>query len=507
VHRALIAMHEWWLSAQDQGGKHLMPLLALLENSAGVRESVQFEESNDFDFWNRHFKVIEDDSKPYLMPLILQSVVESYPHSNPATLRKNRWEKWGLGKSTVDDDGNTHWSLDPKYASVFKSKALTKGGRAFRVPVVDAACLLLRGETFEDDATARSLEDRFRERFPQRNEDYDAIFRFVDEQPESIFTDASPTEAEYASLMRSVVQEDAKPLELNIAPATDSALSDDDPVLVRVKELLRLGSSGMIFRGAPGTGKTWYARRVAEKLVADSTHHVIRVQFHPSYGYEDFVEGFRPDAGHAGGFSVVDKHFLNACRLAESTEGYVVLLIDEINRGDPSRIFGEVLTYIERDYRGQDFRLPYSSAVRKIPANLLIFGTMNPFDRSITQLDAAFMRRFDHIDIAPSGEVVSRFLEDTEGFNASQIECIRTWFDDMQRILAPYGIGHSYFKDIRKIDDIALIWRYRMQPACEALLEFDPPKRASAAKSFDGMLAKILGMDALAAGESEAEEP
>jgi 5-methylcytosine-specific restriction enzyme B len=482
-----------------------LPLLALLEQGAGVRESIPFEEANDFEFWNRHFRVFDDEAKPYLMPLTLQPQVKGYPHSNPATIRKNRWEKWGVGKFTVASDGRTFWSLDPKYAAVFKAKALTKAGHVFRVPVVDVAAILLRHEEFSDEATARALEDQFRDRFPQHAADYETIFSFTEENFEGLFTDAAPQEEEYAAVMRSVVQTEADPQELKLAQATKDALADEDQILVRVRELLRLGSSGLIFRGAPGTGKTWYARRVAERLVEDPDKHIVRVQFHPSYGYEDFVEGFRPDSTQAAGFSVVDKHFLDACSLADETKGYVVLLIDEINRGDPARIFGEVLTYIEKDYRGQEFRLPYSPKPRKIPPNLLIFGTMNPFDRSISQLDAAFMRRFDHIDIDPNSEVVVRFLEDAGPFTPAQVERVRGWFDAMQHILAPYGIGHSYFKDVRKLDDLALIWRYRMRPACNLLLEFDPAKQATADKSYEGMLADLMGMEAAAVLEVDVE--
>jgi hypothetical protein len=484
---------------------HLPPLIAVLERGAGAHDSINFEEANDFDFWDRHFRVFDDEAKPYLMPLTLLPSVKTYPHGNPATMRKNRWDRWGLGKSSVAE-GKTLWSLDPNYAAVFRKKALTKGGHVNPVPVVDLAAVLLRNEEFPDDATARTLEDRFRDRFPQRPADYETIFVFRDESWDSLYTDASPSAEDYAAAMRSAVLEEADPQEIKVAPATAGSLDDDDPILVRVKELLALGSSGVIFRGAPGTGKTWYARRIAERLVEDPAKHIVRVQFHPSYGYEDFVEGFRPDSTQTAGFSVVDKHFLDACRMAEETTGYAVLLIDEINRGDPARVFGEVLTYIEKDYREQEFRLPYSPTPRKIPANLLIFGTMNPFDRSISQLDSAFMRRFDHIDIEPNGEVVARFLDDTGLFSPAQTDRVRTWFDAMQQILTPYGIGHSYFKDVRRIEDLALVWRYRMQPACNLLLEFNQSQQVQAARSFDGMLADLLGMESPVTGEIEADE-
>src|SRR5260221_10261858 len=85
------------------------------------------------------------------------------------------------------------------------------------------------------------------------------------------------------------------------------------------------------------------------------------------------------------GFNVVQKKFLDACQRASQIDSYVVFIIDEINRGDPARIFGELLTFLEREYRGQEFYLPFSGNKVSVPERLLLFGTMNPFDRSVAQ--------------------------------------------------------------------------------------------------------------------------
>ena len=227
----------------------------------------------------------------------------------------------------------------------------------------------------------------------------------------------------------------------------------DDPILMQVQQLLGLGTSGIILTGVPGTGKSYYAKRIGKHLVMDPEKDIYRVQFHPSYGYEDFVEGYRPDETSQSGFKVVDKTFLLACQRArdlEKDKGLVVLIVDEINRGDPARIFGELLTYIERAYREEKFTLPFSGRPFSVPENLVMIGTMNPYDRSVAQVDAAFVRRFDHVEVSPSREVTERLLEKGGGFTQDQIVDIGAWFDTAQR-LVPFGIGHSFFAETKSL--------------------------------------------------------
>lgn len=269
-------------------------------------------------------------------------------------------------------------------------------------------------------------------------------------------------------------------------------LPDEDEVWLEVRELLSIGTTGIILRGIPGTSKTWYARKLAKKLVGNPAADIFRVQFHPSYGYEDFVEGYKPDPEAAAGFEVIKKVFLKACDRAGDTETPVVFIIDEVNRGDPARVFGELLTYIERSYRGESFYLPYSGEPTSIPANLLILGTMNPYDRSIAQLDAAFVRRFDHLTLEPDAELVGTFLESTNQFTPTQVDRVRNWFEALQR-LVPNGVGHTYFKDVRRPEDLQLIWQFRIWPVCEAALEFDPRNQENIKASFDSMYGDVIG--------------
>lgn len=494
----MTAMHQWWLSAQSQGGKHLVPLLALLEKGAGDGGTVQLEERPDeYDFWDRYFKVPGDDDKPFVNPLTLRRGEQDFPHSNAATIRKNTFAlKWKAAQLSSGPANEAFWKLSSDYASIFRQKGLTKGGDVARVPAVDLASIMLRKEKFRDGATIDDLVDAFRKRFKQRDQDFDAIFEVIPEGREQIFRTAPVSEREYdEAIGGSVIVDDSAPSPLPGGVAVvPTALEDpDDAILVQVRELLALNSSGIIIRGVPGTGKTWYAHRLAASLVADPVADIFRVQFHPSYGYEDFVEGYRPDESAKSGFKVFDKVFLDACtRAREPGRGYVAFVIDEINRGDPARIFGDLLTYLEHGYRGEAFSLAYSGTKVYVPANLLVIGTMNPYDRSIAQLDSAFVRRFDYIDMPPSVEMVGYFLEQGGGFSSEQIERVERWFEALQRLL-PQGIGHTYFKDVRRPEQLRLIWRYRMWPACEAALEFDLAKQAAVKASFDGMFASLVG--------------
>ena len=134
------------------------------------------------------------------------------------------------------------------------------------------------------------------------------------------------------------------------------ALPDDDSVWQQTKDLLDHGAAGIIYSGPPGTGKTWYADKIAIKLTGGKSKRIKHIQFHPSYNYDDFIEGYVP-AGKEGSeplFKTVDKIFLQLCEAARrDPDNIYVIVIDEFSRGDPSRVFGELLTYIERKITGK----------------------------------------------------------------------------------------------------------------------------------------------------------
>jgi 5-methylcytosine-specific restriction protein B len=182
----------------------------------------------------------------------------------------------------------------------------------------------------------------------------------------------------------------------------------------------------VILYGPPGTGKTYWAERAATELASyslagkpfeelsdseksvidggrDSLGTVRMCCFHPAYGYEDFIEGYRPDL-HEGRMNFVlrDGIFKQLCRDAEAQpERQFYLVIDEINRGDIPRIFGELLTIIEKDKRGKSVILPLSRSAFRVPPNVFLIGTMNTADRSIALLDTALRRRFGFVELMP----------------------------------------------------------------------------------------------------------
>lgn len=256
--------------------------------------------------------------------------------------------------------------------------------------------------------------------------------------------------------------------QLNMLQAVDTSfaisIEDDDPIWLEVKSLVESGYHSIIFSGPPGTSKTWYAHQVALKLVAGRQDRVWTVQFHPSYSYEDFVEGRVPTSMHADEpFPVRPKIFLKACIQAVLLEAPFVLVIDEISRGDPSRIFGEVLTYIE--HRNKRFILPYSEREAFVPSNLIILGTMNPYDKSVADLDQALQRRFQYIPMTPNSDLLQNLLTAAQAPPAL-CEAAQGFFTELQS-KCPNRIGHAYFKDVSSWEQMQALWRQKLQRVLE----------------------------------------
>ena len=500
VGHAINSIQQWYTSTQPQGAKHIIPLLALLEAGAGEMKEVRLEETekddnppNDYDFWDRYLRINDESGKPYFNPLTLKRGNKTYPHSNAATIRKKTFVSSWHAVSLREDNDQSLWTLVEDYAGIFRTKALTKAGTLYRIPVLDLAVLLFRTNDFPDDANAPMLLAMFRDRFKQRDPDFSLIFEFKDEPPENLFTaDTVNVPGDYdAVILASLIPDQADPNDQEAIAPVSKLEDSEDHILIQVQQLLTMGTSGIIFNGPPGTGKTYYAQTVAASLVADYDKDVFRTQFHPSFGYEDFIEGYRPDESKKSGFAIVDKLFLLACQRAAQITTYVVFIIDEINRGDPARIFGELLTYIEHDYREKEFKLPFSGSAASIPKNILLLGTMNPQDRSVSHIDAAFIRRFDHIEIDPSPEVV-REMVGGGSFTPVQIEQIADWFENAQKML-PIGLGHSFFNSVKGIDRLKLVWRYRIKPTANTILEYDPAMRGNFERSFDALIARLEG--------------
>ncbi len=163
-----------------------------------------------------------------------------------------------------------------------------------------------------------------------------------------------------------------------------------------------------IFYGPPGTGKTYVAERLAKHLIGGGDGFSELVQFHPSYSYEEFIQGIRPITNADGHLSyrLVPGRFLEFCRRAEQCQGTCVLIIDEINRANLSRVFGELMYLLE--YRDRCIPLAGGRTLR-IGKNVCIIGTMNTADRSIALVDHALRRRFAFISLSPNFAMFATF--------------------------------------------------------------------------------------------------
>ena len=201
------------------------------------------------------------------------------------------------------------------------------------------------------------------------------------------------------------------PIELktNQAYAIDSILSDgcflDKERIEGTLQRLR-DKRNLILQGPPGTGKTWLARRLAYALVGEKDDSRVQaVQFHPNLSYEDFVRGWRPSGD--GQLDLVDGPFMEMIDSAKKDpEAIYVIVVEEINRGNPAQIFGEMLTLLEADKRepGEALALTYRKNTEErvyIPKNLYLIGTMNLADRSLAMVDFAFRRRFAFVMLEP----------------------------------------------------------------------------------------------------------
>lgn len=218
---------------------------------------------------------------------------------------------------------------------------------------------------------------------------------------------------------------------------------------------LRL-KKNIILQGPPGTGKTWLAKRLAYALIGRKERARIRVvQFHPNLSYEDFVRGWRPSGD--GRLSLVDGTLMEAIEDAKNSSRPYVVVIEEINRGNPAQIFGEMLTLLEADKRtaSEAIELSYRKHPDErvfVPPNLFVIGTMNVADRSLALVDMALRRRFAFIEMDPSFNKAWRdWLADEIGFDPSFVARIERRVTELNDTITgdpslgpQFCIGHSY---------------------------------------------------------------
>lgn len=290
------------------------------------------------------------------------------------------------------------------------------------------------------------------------------------------------------ALFEEDIPEDAEEQEISYPPynasnfLTDVYMSKENYTILTT--LLR-HKKNIIIQGAPGVGKTYAAKRLAYSMMGvKDKERVMMVQFHQSYSYEDFIMGFRPSTT---GFELKKGPFYNFCKKAEiDSDNDYFFIIDEINRGNLSKIFGELFMLIESDKRGVELQLLYSDEKFSVPENVYIIGMMNTADRSLAMLDYALRRRFAFFEFSPAF--------DTEGFrkycelkNHSKFNKLIDTVKNLNDVIEAdetlgrgFCIGHSYFctRDDFEIDDMWLhsVVDYEVVPLLSEYWFDDPSK-------------------------------
>jgi 5-methylcytosine-specific restriction protein B len=273
----------------------------------------------------------------------------------------------------------------------------------------------------------------------------------------------------------------------------------------RLLERLRT-KKNLILQGPPGTGKSWIAKRLAFALIGEKDESKIRaVQFHPNLSYEDFVRGWRPTGD--GKLALADGVFMEAIRAASrNPASKYAVIIEEINRGNPAQIFGELLTLLEAGKRtpNEALELCYADPDGKrrpvhVPENLYVIGTMNIADRSLALVDLAFRRRFAFVTLEPKfGDVWRKWVVEQGGIDPGLAGNIEQRIDELNQKISEllgfqFRIGHSYVTPPHRIEPGSTRdWFLQVaETEIGPLLEeywFDDPKTAkdSLAKLIEG---------------------
>ena len=258
-----------------------------------------------------------------------------------------------------------------------------------------------------------------------------------------------------------ILEETSEQIEIKYPPYTkDDFLNKvymDEDTYNTLTELLE-AKYNVILQGAPGVGKTFAAKRLAYSIMGQKdTSRVAMVQFHQSYSYEDFIQGYRPSKD---GFELVNGAFYKFCKEAEEdNERPYFFIIDEINRGNLSKILGELMMLIEKDKRGEKIKLLYSNEWFTVPQNVRIIGMMNTADRSLDLMDYALRRRFAFFDFAPafSSEGFKNYLSEKDSPKLEKliaaVESLNSTISTDESLGDGFRIGHSYFCTDDEITD------------------------------------------------------
>jgi 5-methylcytosine-specific restriction protein B len=348
------------------------------------------------------------------------------------------------------------------------AEKLKKGGSFAKVPALAVAVWLFRGDEMDNTTSPAALIDQLKSDFHFTEAEWMTLF---DTSLWSVSTPLLQPRRLTPKQQRDLALTAAAGDELATAQSVDSSYPSAD----MIQQLTQLGRRQVILQGPPGRGKTRLARQVAALLLGAEQQAVDvedtaaldvfleanrwtpttppsvptwgQVQFHANFGYEDFVRGIVPtvSASRNVGFEMVDKVFT---QLTHGRTAPSVLLVDEINRADVARVFGELLFALE--YRGVPVRHMYQSPALPsdlcVPSDFYMICTANSADRSIAMLDYAFRRRFDFVDVPSSRAVLEDFLwSNTSDVNVERVIAVYVYVTGLlagNPLLTP---GHSYF--------------------------------------------------------------
>ena len=260
--------------------------------------------------------------------------------------------------------------------------------------------------------------------------------------------------------------------EYTLAQCSEDTLVEEETLKFWLQALERTKQA--IFYGPPGTGKTYLDKKLAKHLISGGDGFMDIIQFHPAYAYEEFVQGIRPQRKNGElDYPLVDGRFLEFCQQAGNCQDICVLIIDEINRANVARVFGELMYLLE--YRNEEISLA-SGKVFSIPDNVRIIGTMNTADRSIALVDHALRRRFAFISLYPNYEILRRYHA-SSGFPAEGLVQILKQLNQ-QIGNCHYEIGISFFLRPNLTEQIESIWKLEIEPYLEEYF-FDQPSKVN----------------------------
>ena len=288
------------------------------------------------------------------------------------------------------------------------------------------------------------------------------------------------TKDEYEEIMRLVRETNPEPTTEDEEDESEeyAPYSDEDflkkvcmnrDAYEQLKALL-LRKKNLILQGAPGVGKTFAAKRLAYAIMGEKNRDRVKVvQFHQNYSYEDFVLGYKPNEN--GGFDLKEGIFYQFCRKAATDKEHkYFFIIDEINRGNLSKIFGELLMMIEKGYRDTPMQMSYADRRFAVPSNVYLIGMMNTADRSLAMIDYALRRRFSFYEIKPAFENTC-FRQYIEKQHDPRLEKLVEALVELNKVIASddslgtgFCIGHSYLCDLEDGYDLESIVEYDILP-------------------------------------------